>query len=489
MATPLNPAALTLLVKVGLNVNSLVASPQSIAPLPLHIDDSDEIARLRAENAQLKALAHGASDIAILLDRNGRLKMASPAAVRLLGADFIENSCLSGWVHLEDQNDFYRNFADARVPGEVANDAATFFRVRAETGDWRTLEATFTDRRAQSAVNGIVLNARVLEASADLGGANSLEAELDAIINAAPLFVFRWDRAGTYVGARGNYNAVLKMDPRSLVGSNLYQLFAHKPEITGNFERALAGEEFRTTVHFGPHPFESRHIPAYDEKGCIVGVIGVTFDVSRIHAAERAIEQARAQSEIEQAQTEVLERLSRAGEFRDDDTGQHTRRVGDMAARLAALCGFSPERAETMRRAAPLHDIGKIGVPDSILLKPGKLTSEEFAVIKTHCEIGARLLADGKSELVQMAQKIARSHHERFDGTGYPDNLAGDQIPLEGRIVAVVDVYDALTSERPYKAVWPVDKACAEIQRCAGTQFDPIVVEAFIALMAENAAS
>ncbi len=471
-------------------MNSLVVSPQSTAPFPLPLDYSDEIARLRAENAQLKALAHGASDIAILLDRDGRLKMASPAATRLLGADFEVNACLSSWVHPEDQSDFYRNFADARAPGagaEVADNAATFFRVRAQAGDWRTLEATFTDRRAQSSVNGIVLNARVMEA--DSRGANEMEAEINAILDAVPLFVFRWDRAGTYVSARGVYNKALKMDPQSLVGSNLYQLFAHKPELRGNFERALAGEEFRTTVHFGPHPFESRHVPAYDEKGCIVGVIGVTFDVSRIHAAERAIEQARAQTEIERAQTEVLERLSRAGEFRDDDTGQHTRRVGDMAARLAALCGFSCERAETMRRAAPLHDIGKIGVPDSILLKPGKLTDEEFAVIKTHCEIGARLLADGKSELVQMAQTIARSHHERFDGTGYPDNLAGDQIPLEGRIVAVVDVYDALTSERPYKQAWPIEKACAEIAAGAGTQFDPIVVEAFLTMFAQNAAN
>ena len=468
-------------------MNSLVASPQSTAPFPLPLDHSDEIARLRAENAQLKALAHSASDIAILLDRDGRLKMASPAAVRLLGDDFGLNACLSSWVHPEDQGDFYRNFADARAPGEVEENAATFFRVRAATGDWRTLEATFTDRRAQSSVSGIVLNARVLEANADSSGVNAMEAEINAILDAAPLFVFRWDRAGTYVSARGNYNAVLKMDPHTLVGSNLYQLFAHKPEVTGNFERALAGEEFRTTVHFGPHPFESRHIPAYDDKGHIVGVIGVTFDVSRIHAAERAIEQARAQTEIEQAQTEVLERLSRAGEFRDDDTGQHTRRVGDMAAQLASLCGFSSERAEIMRRAAPLHDIGKIGVPDSILLKPGRLTGEEFAVIKTHCEIGARLLADGKSELVQMAQTIARSHHERFDGAGYPDSLVGEQIPLEGRIVAVVDVYDALTSERPYKQAWPIEKACAEIAAGAGTQFDPLVVKAFLTMFEQNA--
>src|SRR5690606_16786957 len=128
----------------------------------------------------------------------------------------------------------------------------------------------------------------------------------------------------------------------------------------------------------------------------------------------------------------------------------------------------------------PLHDVGKIGIPDQILLKPGKLTPEEFAVMKTHAAIGADLLAGSRSKMVQMAESIALTHHERWDGTGYPNGWKEKEIPIEGRITAVVDVFDALTNERPYKAAWPMSKAIAEITAQKGRQFDPQVVDAFL---------
>jgi putative two-component system response regulator len=184
--------------------------------------------------------------------------------------------------------------------------------------------------------------------------------------------------------------------------------------------------------------------------------------------------------ELEASQLEVLERLAQAAEFRDDDTGQHTRRVAEMAARLAAELGLPAEQVEMIRQAAPLHDVGKIGISDTILLKPGKLTNEEFDVIKGHAAIGARLLANGHSDFVKLAEIIALSHHERWDGRGYPHKLKEEEIPLEGRIVAIADVFDALTNERPYKKAWPVGEACAEIERQSGKQFDPRVVEAFL---------
>ncbi len=198
---------------------------------------------------------------------------------------------------------------------------------------------------------------------------------------------------------------------------------------------------------------------------------------------ERVEERTRA---LVASQVEVLERLAQAAEFRDDDTGQHTRRVGDLAAQIAREAGLDEEQSELIRRAAPLHDVGKIGVSDTILLKPGKLTNEEFDIIKTHTLLGAQLLRDGSSPLIALAECIARSHHERFDGRGYPGALEGENIPLEGRIVAVADVFDALTHERPYKRAWPVEEALAEIQKGAGTQFDPRVVEAFLRLFAPS---
>jgi len=155
--------------------------------------------------------------------------------------------------------------------------------------------------------------------------------------------------------------------------------------------------------------------------------------------------------ELEFAQIEIIERLARAAEFRDDNTGQHTDRVAQMAAVLAKEIGMSDTHVSLIRRAAPLHDVGKIGIPDSILLKLGTLSDDEFAVVKTHTTIGARILSGSKYTLLKLAEEIARTHHERWDGDGY-EGLAGDAIPLPGRIVTIADVFDALTQKRPYKA-------------------------------------
>ncbi len=184
--------------------------------------------------------------------------------------------------------------------------------------------------------------------------------------------------------------------------------------------------------------------------------------------------------ELEEARLEVLERLARAAEFRDDDTGQHTRRVGELSGRLARTLGLSAASAQLVRLASPLHDIGKIGIPDSILLKPGKLTPDEWEVMKNHTLIGAELLSGSSSSLLQMAERIALRHHERWDGGGYPDGLEGEAIPLEARIVAVVDVFDALRSARPYRPAWPLERVVAHVESQAGTHFDPRAVEAFL---------
>jgi putative two-component system response regulator len=189
--------------------------------------------------------------------------------------------------------------------------------------------------------------------------------------------------------------------------------------------------------------------------------------------------------ELESAQIEIIERLARAAEFRDDNTGQHTERVGQMAALLAREIGQTDTQVSLMRRAAPLHDVGKIGIPDSILLKLGKLTDAEFALVKTHTTIGARILSGSRFNLLRLAEEIAFSHHERWDGTGY-EGIAGEAIPLAGRIVAVADVFDALTQKRPYKAAWPISKAIEEIDRQRHTQFDPNLVDAFMRVISRS---
>jgi putative two-component system response regulator len=188
---------------------------------------------------------------------------------------------------------------------------------------------------------------------------------------------------------------------------------------------------------------------------------------------------------LEEAQIEIVARLAVAAEFRDDNTGQHTQRVGQMSALLATELGLPDSQVSLLRRAAELHDVGKIGVPDRILMKMGKLTPEEFAVVKTHTTIGARILSGGKFPLLRLAEEIAFTHHEQWDGSGYA-GIRGADIALAGRIVTVADVFDALTQQRPYKPAWPVGDAIAEIDRQRGRQFDPGVVDAFMAVVGER---
>jgi putative two-component system response regulator len=183
--------------------------------------------------------------------------------------------------------------------------------------------------------------------------------------------------------------------------------------------------------------------------------------------------------DLDQARRETLERLALAAEYRDDETHEHAQRVGRTAALMAVRLGISEDQVELIRRAAPLHDIGKIGISDTILLKPGKLTAAEFELIKTHTTIGAKILAGSESHVLQLSERIALTHHERWNGKGYLDGLAGEEIPLAARLVALADVFDALIHARPYKEAWSLDAVLAEIRLLAGSHFDPALVEIF----------
>lgn len=184
--------------------------------------------------------------------------------------------------------------------------------------------------------------------------------------------------------------------------------------------------------------------------------------------------------ELRESRLEIVQRLGRAAEYKDTETGYHVVRMSHYAAILARAIGQPEGWVEDLLAAAPMHDIGKIGVPDHILTKPGKLTPEEWEVMKTHPSIGAAIIGDHSDSMLRMAYQAALTHHEKWDGSGYPRGLAGDAIPLEGRLVAVADVFDALTSVRPYKRPWSNEEAADLIKSEAGRHFDPAVVEVFL---------
>lgn len=200
---------------------------------------------------------------------------------------------------------------------------------------------------------------------------------------------------------------------------------------------------------------------------------------------ERTSELKLSNQKLEQNYLTMIRQLGRAADYRDNETGLHVVRVGNYCKVLASAAGLLENRAKMLMYASMMHDIGKIGIPDHILLKPGKLTNEEYDVIKTHARIGAEIIGDHDAEVMQMAKEVSLTHHEKWNGSGYPRGLKGSEIPLSGRIVAIADVFDALTCIRPYKKAWPVEKALELISSEAGQHFDPELVKLFLSNEAE----
>ncbi len=190
-------------------------------------------------------------------------------------------------------------------------------------------------------------------------------------------------------------------------------------------------------------------------------------------------------AEIKDTRLQIIHCLSTAAEYRDEETGTHIYRMSQYSRIIGLAAGMSSEEADLLLQASPMHDVGKIGIPDRILLKPGKLDAEEWEIMKTHTTIGGKIIGDHPSQLLKLAKQVALTHHEKWDGTGYPQGLMGEEIPLAGRIVMLADVFDALTSERPYKKPWTEEEAIQEINRGSGTHFDPVLVAVFMKALPE----
>jgi HD-GYP domain-containing protein (c-di-GMP phosphodiesterase class II) len=238
-------------------------------------------------------------------------------------------------------------------------------------------------------------------------------------------------------------------------------------------------------------------LPMKDNQGSIIGVLQlinamdqagqvIPFGrddeemlLSMASQAAVAIKNARLNDDIREAHLDTIFRLGIAAEYRDKETGNHIRRMSHYSAIIAEQMGMPADRVEIIRLSSPMHDIGKVGIPDGILLKPGRLTPEERVIMESHTTIGAGILKDSNIPLLQLSQKIALSHHEKWDGTGYPDRVRGQDIPIEGRIVALADVFDALSNKRVYKAAMSIEETMGIIKDGTGTHFDPEVVGAF----------
>jgi putative two-component system response regulator len=261
--------------------------------------------------------------------------------------------------------------------------------------------------------------------------------------------------------------------------------FEHVPivMVTSNDERRVR----REALEAGATDFMMKPFDAIEVRARVANLLALSraHRAEQDHAARLEREVAAAVSVIEAREREIVTRLAKAAEHRDSDTGDHVNRVAAYAALIAGALGFGPEHCNLLALATTMHDVGKIGVPDAILLKQGPLTAEEREEMQRHAENGYRMLEGSTSEVVRLAAEIALSHHERFDGTGYPRGLEGEDIPISGRIAAVADVFDALVSERPYKRAWPIEEARAHLVANAGTHFDPACVEAFVARWAE----
>jgi len=316
--------------------------------------------------------------------------------------------------------------------------------------------------------------------------------QVQAAIDRAPVPIYVKDLGRRYLLANQATHELVGLEPGEMLGRSDPELLPadvemHVRESDMRVLRRNEPCEGEETVGAGDREqtFLSVKFPFLDEEGNLAGITGVSVDITAQHEAEQlqrdlATVRELAVEELRSSRQEAVERLARAVELHDPEAEHHANRIARIASYLASQLGLDDEQIQLLRAAAPMHDVGKIAVPDAILLKPGPLTPEERSEMERHAEIGHQILTGSESELLRMAARIALTHHEWFDGSGYPRGLAGEEIPIEGRIVAVADVFDALLSDRPYRPAMSTGEAVEILREGRGNQFDPEVVDVLL---------
>ena len=318
----------------------------------------------------------------------------------------------------------------------------------------------------------------------------NLEERRQRIIDMAPMPIYVKDDDYRYVFANPQADTLAGQERGRLVGQSDESIMSSEAlEHTRAIDRRILAEsttyEAEETLEIGgvERTFQTVKFPLLDEDGRATAVCGISTDITAQREAlalrdELSAAQQDAIDELHLSRQETVERLTKAIELHDSSTGKHVDQMAKVAALLGTCLGLDDEQVQLLRLAAPMHDVGKIATPSEILRKPGPLTGEEREEMNSHTTVGHEILADSQSELLRVAATIALTHHERFDGSGYPKGLAGTEIPLEGRITAVADVFEALLTDRSYRSALSVDEAVAVMRDGRGTQFDPEIVDA-----------
>ena len=335
------------------------------------------------------------------------------------------------------------------------------------------------------------LRRRELEA-AQRAHNKALEDRLQVLMDRAPVPIYIKDTDRRYLLANRVAHEAAGLQPPGLIGLR-----------DADFMPADAEEQVAATDHLvldkggtyeseetlqvgeGVRTFHTVKFPFVDDEGVVTGISGISTDVTdkkraEVLSTQLAREQERAIEDLRSSRQETVERLALALEMHDGETGRHVNRMAAVAAFLGEQSGFEPDRVLLLRTAAPMHDVGKVATPDGILRKQGALTPAERTVMERHTTVGYEILADSESELLQLAATIALTHHERWDGAGYPYGLADEEIPIEGRITAVADVFDALLSDRCYRSALSVEDAVEVMREGRGTHFDPDIVDSLL---------
>jgi PAS domain S-box-containing protein len=319
-----------------------------------------------------------------------------------------------------------------------------------------------------------------------------VEERLQVLMDRAPIPVYMKDAERRFVLANRVVHEIWGVEPYQMIGHSTAEFASPEVErsIAAVDDEVLRGgvsseSEETLTIQDLERTFLTARFPLLDDAGDVAGICGISRDVTDMRRADSLRDQLAASQELaieglRASRQETVDRLSRAIELHDAGTGVHIQRMAKVATLLAERYGLSTERTLLLRAAAPMHDVGKVATPDAILRKQGPLTVPERAEMERHAEVGHRILADSTSDLLQMAAMIALTHHERWDGSGYPRGLRGKEIPVEGRIVAVADVFDALLSDRSYRAALPLDETLAIIEEGRGRHFDPALVDLLV---------